>query len=310
MIPKLDWRRYGEATDREGFVDDLGAALRGPGILRLSNHGIPTELSEEVFHHAAAFFDLTEAEKRTLAMQPGQHNRGWTRMGAEQLADGASILERREGFNIGLELPRDDPRAATLQPFRTPTPWPMIRGFREATLAYFDVMLALGTKLQEAIALDLGLPANHFAPFFSDPLATLRLVTYPPATGVEKEIGAGAHTDYGSITLLNIDTEPGLQARLANGDWVDVDPEPGCFVLLVGDCLECWSGGRYRATPHRVQTPKNRRYAINFYLDPGPGVPVAPLPDLAATEAAEGRAKTYAAYLTERLAASHMSPRR
>ncbi len=310
MIPKLDWRRYGEAMDRNGFVEELGAALRGPGILRLSNYGISPDLTADVFRHAVAFFDLTEAEKRTLAMRPGQHNRGWTRLGAEQLADGSSVLERREGFNIGLELPRDDPRAATFQPFRTATPWPMLRGFREATLAYYDAMLALGIGLQEAIALDLGLPAQRFAPFFVDPLATLRLVTYPPGTGAADEIGAGAHTDYGSISLLTIDPEPGLQARLGGSDWVDVNQEPGSLVLLVGDCLERWSNGRYRATPHRVQTPRNRRYAINFYLDPSPDVPVAPLPELTGTGASEQRPKTYAAYLTERLAASHMSPRR
>lgn len=302
MIPKLDWRRFFKAEERDGFVKELSAALRGPGILRLSGHGIDDALIAQVFRDSARLFDLTEAEKRTFSMQPGPHNRGWARLGVESLADGSGILERREAYNIGLELSPTDPRVAMLQPFRTPTPWPALPGFRETMLLYYDALMELGLAVHQAISIDLGLSEGYFEPIFTDPLATLRLVTYPPGTGLDGETGAGAHTDFGAISLLVTDDEPGLQAQLRTGEWVDVTPEPDSVILLVGDCLEKWSNGAYRATPHRVTSPKNRRYAINFYFDPAPDVAVACLPELGPPEP---RSKSYATYLSEKLDAAH-----
>lgn len=301
MIPKLDWRRYSDGADREGFVRDLAAALRGPGLLRLSRHGISPALIVAAFDASRAVFNLTEAEKRTLLMPPGSANRGWTPLGAERLADATGQMERREAFNIGLDLPLADPRVVQHKPFRSVNRWPDIPGFRQTMLEYYDATLALGLRLHECIARDLGLPEDHFKPVFEDPLATLRLVTYPPGTGREGEIGAGAHTDYGSISLLLTDEEPGLQARLRSGEWVDIAPDGDSFVLLVGDTLQGWSNGTYAATPHRVLPPHRRRHALVFYVDPAPQVPVAPLPELGG---AEVRTMSYEQYLAERLAAT------
>lgn len=304
MIPSLDWRRFSGTSERDGFLRDFSEALRGAGALRLCNHGVDSALIAAVFAQADQVFDLTEAEKRTLSMRPGPNNRGWVRVGSERLSNGAPVLERREAFQIGLELPQDDPRVATRKPFRGETPWPRIPGFRDTMLDYFDAMLALGAGLHRAIALDLGLEERYFEPLFADPLATLRLMTYPPRTGRDGEAGAGAHTDFGSISLLLTDSEPGLAIQLRNGDWVDIVPEEKCFILLVGDVLECWSAGAYAATPHRVHPPKARRRSVSFYLDPAPEAPVAPLPELSATET---RAQSFADYLAGRLAVAHGS---
>ena len=301
MIPKLDWRRFLDEAERDGFVRDLSQALRGPGVLRLAHHGIDPELIAATFSGAHEIFNLTEAEKRTLRTRGTRDNRGWAPLGAERLAGNTEGPERREGFNIGLELPPGDLRVALAKPFRTATPWPQIPGFRDTMLAFYNAVLGLGLRLHEAIATDLGLPATYFAPAFKDPLATLRLVTYPPATGQENEIGAGAHTDFGSISLLLSDDEPGLQARLRSGEWVDLLPERDSLVLLVGDTMERWSNREYLATPHRVMPPPHRRYALVFYMDPAPQVPVTALPELGVGEA---HPRTYEDYLLERLAAT------
>ncbi|SDK58080.1 isopenicillin N synthase family dioxygenase [Aliiruegeria lutimaris] len=302
MIPKLDWRRFSEATDREGFISDLSAAISGPGLFRLTHHGIDPELICDAFTGSTSVFDLTEAEKRTLAMQAGPHNRGWARLGVERLADGSSVLERREAFNIGLELPRTDPRVATRQRFRTQTPWPAIPGFRDTMLSYYDAVLELGLALHRAFAAELSLAPDCFDPLFVDPLATLRLITYPPGTGSDAETGAGTHTDFGSISLLLTDDQPGLQAKLRNGDWIDVKPDSDSFIILLGDALECWTGGKYAATPHRVQSPKHRRQAINFYLDPAPEASLSPFPGFGK---AVQRPQKYVDYLAEGLSAAH-----
>lgn len=307
MIPKLDWRRFSEETDKTGFVADLSAALRGPGIFRLSGHGVEPGLIDDVFALSAEVFDLTEAEKRTLSMRPGPYNRGWTRLGEERLADGSSAIERREAYNIGLELPQNAPGAAQRPSTGTQTPWPSIPRFRQVMQSYFDAMLDLGAGLHQAIAADLGLPETHFKRFFADPLATLRLVTYPPATGLGGETGAGVHTDPGSLSFLVIGREPGLQVQLRSGEWVDMAPMKHSVIVLVGDCLERWTGGAYAATPHRVHPPRNRRYAINFYVDPAQDAPMSTLPELGQPEP---RPQSFGSFLGERLASTLRGVRR
>ena len=305
MIPNLDWRRFDGGQDPGGFVADLSAALRGPGLFRLTHHGISPQQIAAVFAGSREVFDLTEAEKRTLSMRPGPHNRGWARLGAEQLGCTDRLIERREAFNVGLDLPPTDRRVATGQPFRSENLWPSIPGFRDTMLAFYDAALSLGVALHRAIAADLGLATDYFDPLFRDPLATLRLITYPPATGRAGETGAGAHTDYGSLSLLLTDREPGLQARLRDGEWVDIAPVENSFVVLVGDCLECWTGGTYQATQHRVQPPRNRRQSVSFYIDPSPEAVFAPLPGMGTPDP---RPRTCAQYLAERLASAHSAP--
>ena len=49
--------------------------------------------------------------------------------------------------------------------------------------------------------------------------------------------GAGAHSDYGMLTLLKTDEHPGLQIW-SGGRFVDVPPRPGTFIVNLGDMLE------------------------------------------------------------------------
>lgn len=49
--------------------------------------------------------------------------------------------------------------------------------------------------------------------------------------------GAGAHTDYGMLTVLITDGTPGLQIH-ADGKWQPVEPVPGTFIINLGDMLE------------------------------------------------------------------------
>jgi isopenicillin N synthase-like dioxygenase len=273
MIPILDWSRF--AGDPDGFTRDLGKACRDTGFFLLRGHGIGGDLIDAVFERADAFFALAPAEKAPLDIRRGRSNRGWTAEGSENLDDSSDELDRKEAFNIGLDLSPDDPRIAAAEPFRAVNVWPDVPGFREATLAYFDACLALGRDLHRPIARDLGLEEDHFAPSFRAPLATLRLLSYPPGRG---GIGAGAHTDYGSITLLMTDGEAGLQVRPRGRDWTDVPHVPGAFVVNIADCLMRWTNDIYVSTPHRVLSPRRRRRSLAFFLDPDPDAVIAALP--------------------------------
>jgi isopenicillin N synthase-like dioxygenase len=300
-IPLLDWSRFTSGTDRDGFVADLSAACRDTGFFLLSGHGVPQAAIDATLAAGDAFFALPEAEKAKLDISVIGANRGWSGEGVENLDDSKpEQKDRKEAFNIGLEMAPDDPRLKT-QDFRGLNAWPDVPGFRDAFLAYFDAVQGLGVELHRAIALDLGLPEHYFAPFLNEPLATLRMLRYPGGQDGDG-LGAGAHTDYGSITVLYSDGEPGLQVKPRGGDWMDVPRVEGAFIINIGDCLMRWTNDIYVSTPHRVKVPKRPRRSLAFFLDPNPDAVIEALPG---TGKAKYPAVTGAAYLKERLEATY-----
>ena len=275
-IPVLDWQRF-TGEDRDGFVAALSTACRETGFFLLSGHGVDAHLIERVFAEADRFFTLPDAAKQPCDIARSPHNRGWAATGSETLDPSSSQTDRKEAFNIGLDLPPEHPDVLAGAPFRGVNVWPDLPDFRDTMLDYYGAVLALGVDIHRAIALDLGLAEDHFASDFTAPLATLRVLHYPagdPTTG----IGAGAHTDYGSITLLMTDGEPGLQVRPRGEDWVDVPHIPGAFVVNIGDALMRWSNDIYVSTPHRVRVPRRQRRSVAFFLDPDPDTVLSALP--------------------------------
>ncbi len=299
-FPILDWAEY--QKNPEGFASQLGAACRETGFFLLKGHGLREHQIADVFAAAADFFAQSEAAKRPLSITTNPHNRGWAYLGSESLDEHSGKTDRKEAFNIGLDLAADDPRVLAAEPFRGVNLWPDLPGFRETMLAYFTHVWALGVGLLQPVARDLGLPPDHFAPSFDAPMATLRLLSYPAASGAAGEIGAGAHTDYGALTLLLTDGAPGLQVRPRGGDWLDVPHVPGAFVVNIGDCLMRWTNDLYVSTPHRVLPPPRPRQSVAFFLDPNPDALITALPG---TGPAKYPAVTGAEYLHMRLSATY-----
>lgn len=300
MIAVLNWQRH--AADPAGFAAELGRACRETGFFLLSGHGVAPALIETVFAQGAAFFALPAGTKAALSIAANPHNRGWARLGAEALDETSGVADRKEAFNIGLDLAADDPDVLAGKTFRGVNLWPDLAGFRDTMLAYYAAVWRLGVALLQPVAQDLGLHRQYFEMDFDAPMATLGLLHYPAASGAAGEIGAGAHTDYGALTLLLTDGAPGLQVRPRGGDWVDVPHVPGAFVVNIGDCLMRWTNDIYVSTPHRVLPPPRRRQSVAFFLDPNPDALISALPG---TGDAKYPAVTGAAYLRGRLEATY-----
>ena len=300
MIPVIDWSHF--ATNPASSAAEIGRACRDTGFFLLAGHGIDPGLPSRVFAQADAFFDLPPEIKGELSILKSRHNRGWVSEGAEALDETSGRTDRKEAFNIGLDLAEDDPRVLAGEPFRGVNVWPDLPDFRATMLAYFDAAWRLGVDLHRAIARDLELDEDHFAASFDAPMATLRLLRYPPSSGTDDEIGAGEHTDYGSLTLLMTDGGPGLQVRPRGQDWTDVPHVPGALVVNIGDCLMRWTNDIYVSTPHRVLPPRRWRRSVAFFLDPNPEARIAALPGTGPARYAE---TTGAAYLRSRLEATY-----
>jgi isopenicillin N synthase-like dioxygenase len=227
----------GDLAAIERVSAKLGRACREVGFFYVRNHGVPDSLMAGIFDCAARFFAEPHAVKDSLAITRSPHNRGYVGIATESL--NRIEADRKEAFNIGLDLVDTDPEVVA---GRGVNLWPQTPGFRDTALGYFDALWRLGLDLHLAIAADLGLRPAFFADKFDRPMATLRLLHYPPRSAEQGTTpGAGEHTDYGSLTILLTDSVGGLEVRRRDGAWIAAPPIPGAFICNIGDCLMCWS---------------------------------------------------------------------
>jgi len=158
--------------------------------------------------------------------------------------------------------------------------------FPEIVLGYMAALTELGHVLMSGVALSLGLAENYFRErFTSEPFTPFRLFHYPsdPSSDGTERWGVGEHPDYGVLTILATDDVPGLEVRNRADRWVKVPPIPGAFIVNIGDMLEIWTCGLYRATPHRVRNVSDRdRLSAPFFFDPSFDCVVSPLNQFAA----------------------------
>ena len=305
IVDLSSWRER-DPTSLAGIAAEAGAACRDVGFFYVVNHDVDADLIAAAFAQSRRFFALPLAERQALAIETIGGNRGYSGMLHEALDPGRGP-DMKEAFNVGLEIAPDDPDLLSGQPFRSLNAWPSLPSFRETLLAYYDACAALGARLHRAFACDLGLEPDFFDGKFDRPMATLRLLHYPPPpAGSAPRTGAGAHTDYGNLTLLATDDVGGLEVRARNGEWIEAPVVPGAFIVNIGDCLMRWTNDIYVSTPHRVVNRSAReRYSIAFFYDPNPDAIVETIPSCAR----QGERVRYppilaADYLKQRLDAS------
>ena len=286
----------------------IGPVARDIGFFYVRDHGVPNATIEAAFAAGRALFAAPVSLRESVSITNSRHNRGYVGMGAEAL-DPTKPADAKEAFNIGRELPPDDPDRLAGAPFHGVNQWPNLPGFRETLLDAYAALHGLAARLHEIFAADLGLPKTFFAPFIDRPLSTLRLLHYPPHPGAfdGTRHGAAPHTDYGCVTILAQDEVGGLEVRRRDGTWIEAPPLAGAFVCNIGDCLMRWSNDIYVSTPHRVVNRAGReRYSLAFFSDPNADAPVACLPTCTDADRPPRYAPTTgAAYLQERLDATY-----
>ena len=265
----------GDPAETRKVADQVAQAFAGSGFCYIRNHGIAQEIIDDAAREALAFFRLPLEEK--LKVAPKESVRGFNAIGRTKMA-GAENPDYKEYYQIGLELPRDDPAVLAGQPLRGPNQWPADRpGFEQALTRYFDAVAACGQRFLRAVALSLGAGEDFFADKYDKPLQRTQCVYYPPHPAkVEGELfGVAPHTDYGCVTLLWQDNVGGLEVLDPTGAWVPAPPIPGTLVVNIGDLLARWSNDRYRSTLHRVTNRSGReRLSIATFYDPDFVAPV------------------------------------
>jgi isopenicillin N synthase-like dioxygenase len=284
-IPMIDVSALfaADTASRLACGREIGRACRDVGFFYAVNHGIAQPRIDEVFAMAERFFALPEAEKMAIALARSPFMRGYFPLEGEVL-DRALGADYKEGFDMALDLPLDDPDVVARKPLHGPNQWPARPPeFRRVVQRYFDDLIELGRLLSRGFALSLDLPEDFFTRRMQRPTAILRLLRYPPnpraAAMTDGQLGCGAHSDYGYLTILAQDEVGGLQVQNRAGKWIDAKPVPGAYVCNIGDMMAQWTNDRFAATQHRViSSPDRERYSIPFFFHPDFDTEVACLP--------------------------------
>lgn len=268
-IPVIDLpAAASDGAAKQAAAEAIRAACIDIGFFYVARHGVPREVVAGARRQAERFFDLSADAKLRYDINAIKRHRGYVPMGS--LSADPTLVDVQEGFEIGLELPGDDPDHLAGNPLYGPNVWPdETPEFERDVYRYFEEILALGHRMFDLFALGLGLPEGYFEPYVTKPMAQLRLIHYPAtraAIDPEKAMGIGPHTDYEPFTILWQD-RPGLQVQNRRGEWVEAPPIDGTFVVNIGDMLQRWTNDLFVSTPHRVITASGqRRFSFAMFL--------------------------------------------
>jgi len=258
VIPVVDLRS-------DNAVAVLRSACEEIGFFTVVGHGVSPAAIDEVASVSRRFFDQTADAKARFAGPGGVVGLPVYRpLQSERLGatgDGDDHADLKESLDWGPSLAGVD--------------WPA--GLQRPYVTYLREMHRLARALRGVIAQALGRPEDWFEERFDELSSSLRVINYPepdalPAAG---QLRAGAHRDYGFLTILRSDDAPGgLEVQTVAGEWVEVKPTPDAFVCNIGDLLADLTEGAWTSTLHRVAVPPPgahgaRRQSIVFFHNPG-----------------------------------------
>jgi isopenicillin N synthase-like dioxygenase len=262
-VPVIDISAFFKG-DHDAVVAHVRDACEGVGFFTIIGHGVEQEIIESLRTNAREFFARPAAEKNNVHHADPSLPRGYRAIGDEGLAYGSgeeTPPDLKEVFHMG---PPDFPDDAyyscdAAAGHFIENVYPQNPSeFRAAATTYYKRLAVLSQTIEEIFALALDLPPNFFREFTDRQIGALRIIRYPPTetAPLPGQWRAGAHTDYGTFTVLLSENRPGgLQVHTREGNWIDVSTPADAFVINIGDLMMRWTNDRFVSNPHRVATP-------------------------------------------------------
>jgi isopenicillin N synthase-like dioxygenase len=294
-VPAIDIARFygGSEADRRAIGKAVAQACETIGFFMVAGHQVDAQLIHDVRAIALEFFDLPLIEKRRVLPPQDVLLRGYTAPETNTLSRSRKIEtppDMRELMSAGSPdiTGREYGEYPGARLFYTPNIWPEHPpALPRLFTAYVRAMEHLSRDLMRLFALGLDLSETYFDDKIDHHFAAFHALHYgarptPPLPG---QLRAGAHSDFGSLTVLYPpDSGDGLEVLAPSGEWIAVDPEPGVFVINIGDLMQRWTNDRWTSTLHRVVNPsdtegwRQRRLSLGFFCHPNYDAMVSCLP--------------------------------
>ena len=217
-----------------------------------------TDISiSHILHNAKKFFELSLEEKNSIAYTSTESNSGYQGM-IESLTPGTPV-DLKEAFNWC--------------EYRDDNQW--YNHEQKVECLFWNIeLLRISNCILRLIEKALNLKENQLIKqHLESKSTTSRILHYPPWNDniMKNQMRGGEHTDYGTITILFTDENPGLQIKPRGTDeWIDAPYIPDTCIINVGDLLQRWTNDIYVSTPHRVvNTNLNKsRYSFPYFVHP------------------------------------------
>jgi len=258
---------------------EIENACKNIGFFYVKNHQIPQNHLDAVILVMQEFFNLPEEKKMKIHIGNSDVFRGYTPLGKELTN---AKYDWHECVDFGLDLEPNHPEVIAGNQLLGPNQWPENQpNFRKALERHWDLMILLGRRITEGLAMSLGFDKKKFARFMCKSHSFMRISNYPPYGKDQEENvgdGIGAHIDYGFLTILLQDNIGGLEVKNADNEWVSAPMIPGTFLINIGHMIQRWTNDYYKATIHRVIPPKHEtRCSLPFFFEPNFDAIVVPL---------------------------------
>ena len=238
------------------FEKDFTSSLHETGFAIVDNHPISQDLIDKVYNDWNFFFN---DNRKNDYLFDYEKQDGYFPFKSES-AKGKDEKDLKEFFHI--------------YPL-----WGRYPKFiKNDTLILYEELIKLGKQLLKYI--DKHCP-EEIRIKFSEPLHKMsdssdqnlmRVIHYPPLSQNinYNSVRAAAHTDINLITVLVSGSQPGLQVKDKEGNWIDVKSKKGQMVINIGDMLQECSDGYYPSTVHQVINTTNNtsRFSIPLFLHP------------------------------------------
>ncbi|KAJ3683101.1 hypothetical protein LUZ60_013328 [Juncus effusus] len=242
------------------------------GAFHVSNHGVPSELLEEMRRVGRLFFEARMEEKLRFSCDPteGPTAQGY---GSKMLSRDDTVLDWRDYFNHHTlpEARRDFSK------------WPdFIPNYRDVVTQYSVKMKELAQRLLSIISQTLQLPPSYIQNAIGEEIyQNITISFYPPCPRPDLALGLQAHSDMGGITLLIQDDDVAGLDVLKDDKWVLVRPLKDSIVVILSDMTEIITNGEYKSAVHRaVVNGDKARLSVATFYDPSKTRKIFPAPQL------------------------------
>jgi len=301
-IPIVDISQLFTSTldSNNDIIKQIYDSLSNQGFFYITHHGLSTEELQFILNQSKKFFEIPVEEKKRIARKDNIGSNGYVAIGVENLDDNQpGSIDYKEAMDICVSDPH---------PLYASNQWPdevYLPGWRKNVEEFTKKLQIIGDILLQAFGVAMGVSAGFFAEnYFENQSSIVRFLRYPPSNG--KDLGCGAHSDYGILTLLLQDDIGGLQI-LYNGKWIEVPPIKDSFVINVGDCVEYITNGKFKATKHRVinNSTTKERYVVALFHEPNINLKLDTLPAFKQyPDPFPNRPSLYGQHLSSRLSAT------
>lgn len=288
-------------------ADSILDGFASQGFLFVDGHDFTQEEVDHFFAISKEYFTQPHSEKIKYAIDVDDC--GYTTFNQENLNHETQKKgDPKEAFNFGMfNFLTGDCKKEMLPPTFAPGT-DNYEFIKKISLK----LNALGTKILNLLALGLQIDEDQGGVnWFSDrhkpdaaSMTSMRMLHYPSASKLDSDqtIRAGAHTDYGSLTLLfQKRGEEGLELfepykeQWKTVPYVESDvPEyksqgkAAPIVVNIADQLSFWTNQVLKSTLHRVVLPTDGdRYSIVFFFDANDDTKLVPIPSKIVREADE-----------------------